>query len=1078
MGGGILRATGGQFGDSSSNDGSIDLGNGTLDYNQQPFTNNSILNIGNGTIQIGGNFTNDGTFDKLSKAKADFDGTITTINLDGDFSGSNAFRDVIVRANVEVNPANSLSSTGSGNPVAVEDTLTVESGGQYGESGINDGVLEEKSDLRYEGPEFSVSGDLFSNKVNFAGGGATNVSGSVFAEVQISGSTTVQVGDNTFTVFGKVQVNTEGTLDVANKELILNGDVLVDGDFLATNGTVKFQGNGRTTCCSLDGSAFNDTSNDVQELTGNANVNFGTLIVQDTTNDGNSTPETDVFVPTSASVTSITGDFTVDEANFTTARPLTLQNNFTVESDANFNVDGENLLTFSGGSGQDVSLPEPLSLQLVELDKTSGAVNLKSDLIISDTLRMSRGTLSPEAKLTLEDKLVLGGGMIDVAGGGGSVVLESNDTNQAHIRYTGSGSVATTINGKLTYQRRLDGIQDWYYIAAPEDDGTNTTFTEFLEQGGTNDLWTAGMSNSDNPSLAEPSIRFYDETAAGAADATDPGWTGISDVQNTMDSGKGYAVYVWGDEDMDGSDEGFPKIIDAQVDPFSSTSFEFSTSDGSASDGPGIDANDNTSPSGIDDDEGWNLLANPYFNNVDFCAMTRGSGLSPTVEVWDPQNSSDNTSSNGYATYNCDTQSAGGPGSGLEKGYLSPHQAFFVKAQSTSNLGLSIDNITNQQVDTTGIFQKQRSLSERPPAVALQFSFDEAEYTTSVGFIEDASKGRDASDGLYIDGAKTKSGLSVASLLDDGTALTTNAMPRDLSDETTVPLGVDACNSGKAFKGSVTIRRSTFRNIPAEWGVTLKDTETGETIDLHSRAKYTLDAFSGDCPTSSKALATKQSDGPSVGLPTPQPTSSLSKSGSGNTRFQLVIDPDGALNSIENSMGSGSFTVRTTSDEVVLEDLPSPNAGANVVVQHKPAADDAQFETLTTLSASKSSNSYSVKKNTLESGEHTFRLLATTKSSKRTLAEQTVGIFEEELVVYPNPVGQEQATVNFSTTETKDVTLSLYNTLGQRVKILHKGEVRGSKSITVDTQSLASGVYFVRMRGDGVMTTTRMTIVK
>jgi hypothetical protein len=118
-----------------------------------------------------------------------------------------------------------------------------------------------------------------------------------------------------------------------------------------------------------------------------------------------------------------------------------------------------------------------------------------------------------------------------------------------------------------------------------------------------------------------------------------------------------------------------------------------------------------------------------------------------------------------------------------------------------------------------------------------------------------------------------------------------------------------------------------------------------------------------------------------------------------------------------------------------------------------------------------------IDKSKLEAGTHKYRLKAGDKTSK----VERLNVKGTTLTTYPNPAGPgEQATVEFVTEQATDVTVSLYNTLGQRVRVLHRGTVDAGESIRtpIDAQSLSSGVYFVRMRGDGVRATTRMTIVK
>jgi hypothetical protein len=1085
-------------GDASS--GEINLQGGTLDADHR-FNNNtgSTLDFGSGTFKAGFTFSNDGSIQRNSDATLDFDGTTGTTSLLGDFAktNNNDLANITVRQDVEVDPGDALSEGGSGNPIVVEGKLTIESGGQFGEA-ISGGTFQEEADLEYNGTNFSVNGILYANKVKFASDETTTAQGSVFGEVVSSGTTTLVIGDDNFTVFGLVQVNTDATLDVADKQLVLNGDFLVDGTFNSNSGTVKFQGQGRETCCSPDGTTLDKTTgNSVQDVGGSASIDFGTLTVADPTNDGNTTADTDVRFLSAGSVTTVKGEFLVDEADLTTDRPLTLESDFTVDPDATFDLTGNNLLKFAAGNTQNVSLPEPLELNNVEVDKSGGNVNLNSNLIINNILRMSRGTLTPNARLSISERLTLNGGTIDVANGTGNAVLVSNASTDAFVEYvddnenggSGDGTVDGSVNGDLTYERFLDGVQNWYYMSSPAGNGTNDTFEEFLELGADNDLLTKGVTGADERENDSrfASVRLYDESEPGSINPSgediDAGWKPIdctnfgdcvSGMSSEMQSGRGYAVYVYD------NGTGFGKTINSDVEPFTSTSFDYSNSDGSAADGPGIQANPQTDGS-IDTNDGWNLLSNPYFTTVDFCAFTRESGINPTVEVWDPQNGLDGQSTDGYATYNCDAGTGDGAGGGLDNGYLGPHQSFFVKANSESNLRLAIDDITTVQTNSTGFFRKsQESSRTQPPAVSLQFETDGMRYTSSVAFIEDGKTDLDNSDSHYIDGASGKSGLSFYSVLEDGTPLVTNVMPNaeSITEETKIPFAVDGCNYGNALSGEATISRTLFRDVPADWGVVLEDTQTGRRVDLRAESTYTF-TFSGTCP------ATTSKSAENDGLTTP-PTPSVTtladaKDGAPDTRFKLHIIPDAVI-----PVEITSFTGSVADNAAKLEWTTATeqnNAGFQVQQKVDGSFQNIEGAFVEGAGTSEEPQSYSYRVEDLDAGQHTFRLKQVDVDGGSSFSKETtveIGLDSQyELKAYPNPIS-EQATIKFAVKESQDVTVELYNTLGQRVQVLHQGSVPSSQTRTVSLQAsdLSSGLYIVRMRGESFSTTKSVTVVR
>jgi hypothetical protein len=60
------------------------------------------------------------------------------------------------------------------------------------------------------------------------------------------------------------------------------------------------------------------------------------------------------------------------------------------------------------------------------------------------------------------------------------------------------------------------------------------------------------------------------------------------------------------------------------------------------------------------------------------------------------------------------------------------------------------------------------------------------------------------------------------------------------------------------------------------------------------------------------------------------------------------------------------------------------------------------------------------------------------------------------------------------------VTISLYNTLGQRVRTVYRGTPAASEQeeFTVEADDLSGGLYFLRLKGEGVTATKKITVVQ
>jgi len=81
------------------------------------------------------------------------------------------------------------------------------------------------------------------------------------------------------------------------------------------------------------------------------------------------------------------------------------------------------------------------------------------------------------------------------------------------------------------------------------------------------------------------------------------------------------------------------------------------------------------------------------------------------------------------------------------------------------------------------------------------------------------------------------------------------------------------------------------------------------------------------------------------------------------------------------------------------------------------------------------------------------------------------------LGIYPSPA-RGQATVRYAVPERQDVSLSLYNVLGQEVRTLVRGKRKGRRKRRVDLSGLSSGVYFLRLRAKNQIETQRLTVVR
>jgi hypothetical protein len=120
----------------------------------------------------------------------------------------------------------------------------------------------------------------------------------------------------------------------------------------------------------------------------------------------------------------------------------------------------------------------------------------------------------------------------------------------------------------------------------------------------------------------------------------------------------------------------------------------------------------------------------------------------------------------------------------------------------------------------------------------------------------------------------------------------------------------------------------------------------------------------------------------------------------------------------------------------------------------------------------------------LAPGTHTFRLKQVDTDGSTSLSNVVEvqvgpqGAFTLSSVA-PHPV-RSDAALRLAVREAQDVTVALYNALGQRVRTLHQGAMTpgAEHEMTVAVDGLASGVYLLRVEGASFSETRKVTVVR
>ena len=1081
----------------ADNSGSVSVASGgTLDVN------NTFENLAGGTLDVSGTMTltgdlrNDGTFTAGVNGTVFFDGDNSTDgpqSLKGSFAGSNDFQNLVVGGNARLDPDDNLNNANS-IPVTVEGDLTVQSGGQYG-SGSGEG-----SDILYKGFDFAIAGtgSFFSKELSFNNpssdpGNAVSASGEVFSLVRITGGSFVRLSSQ-FIINGLLVIDSSDELFLASGgSLRLNDDFEINGTYSPNLRATIFSGQTNTgggnpslTTCSGVKTSDGDCEQDTR---GSGAFDFGP--VQVNLDNTRVTLSTDNSNPDTPNVT----DLTIDPDDDNTNVALLLDNTNLVisgdlENNGTFNA-GTRLVTFNGGGTQDIISSVPITFSRIAINNSGTSsvdvrINSDAQLVVNDTLRIEQGGFgfvsgATNASLEIRKELNLRGGLLDATDG--PITMVSEGATESYIRYNdtdGLGGVDGDIVGDIIKQRELQGPQNWYYISGPAGNSANDTFDEFFRQGtGTNSLWLQGFTGANvepsNPSVSN--LRIMDETQPGD---DDNGWVSVTDAFNQMESGRGYILFAFGDDNFDGSVSGpedFEKLIDSDVEPILDQSFDYSSLI-TVTDNGGTGQSGNTT---VDENEGWQMLGNPYLATLSFSDMTR-TNIDDVVYTYDPVNSK-------YLSY-----SVGGGLGDLDEGFLAPQQGFLVKATDGTSTGatfdLDIDDITTVQVDTSDFFQK--STLQPPPAVTFQAEINDTVERTYIAFVRESTMEKDPSDAYQL-GAPISEDLGQFSLfttLSDGTGIDINALPYGITEEIAIPMAAVArgCSGGIPFSGTVTLTWPEVRSMPDTVGLAIRDTQTGDLIDIRAQNSYEFSVTSDDnCTTQNLQQA---SGGQAMAaMPTPSVMKvSRSKSSGPNTRLEFIVTPNNAL-----PVEIGSFTGSADGEASAILNWTTLSEASNsgFYVEQKI---EGSYQTVSDLVESAAPNgttteqqSYDFRVEDLERGmTHTFRLRQVDVDGDESFSKEIdvrVGIGAAyTLEAYPNPITSRQTpTVRFAVEKSQPVTVEVYNTLGQRVRTLYDDTPTTTGqfiTLDLDASSLSSGVYFIRMRGESFTTTEKLVVVR
>jgi hypothetical protein len=184
-----------------------------------------------------------------------------------------------------------------------------------------------------------------------------------------------------------------------------------------------------------------------------------------------------------------------------------------------------------------------------------------------------------------------------------------------------------------------------------------------------------------------------------------------------------------------------------------------------------------------------------------------------------------------------------------------------------------------------------------------------------------------------------------------------------------------------------------------------------------------------------------------------------------------------------------SFTISVIGNSVTLNWATATelnNSGFDVLRQSAPGEQNNQWEKIGFVpgfGTSTEKHNYSFVDENLTSGQYSYRLKqidfdGTSELSDVVNVEVTNPTQYNLSQNYPNPFNP-STTINFTLPEASNVTLKIFNTLGEEVSVLFNRVMEaGTHEVNFEASQLHSGMYFYRIEAGTFTQVKKMTLLK
>ncbi len=342
-------------------------------------------------------------------------------------------------------------------------------------------------------------------------------------------------------------------------------------------------------------------------------------------------------------------------------------------------------------------------------------------------------------------------------------------------------SVPAALHGTTS----LTGTAGWRLLSSPV---SGSTYANLLGP-----IWTQGATGADVTN-GTPNV-FWSEGSTTASLVQ----TAVTNLNNTIPAGRGFAVYVYNDDNYDApGGTTWPKTLSVT--------------------GAENAANAVYTPTHTSGTQ-YAIAGNPFASTIDWDDVTRGGNVHNAVWVWNPSTST-------YDAYNA--------GNGLlSGGLIAPFQGFWIQYNGAA----SSVTFPATAKSTGGSFRGKEEVQNR---MVVRISDNAGSNQAWIAFREDATFGEDRFDAVKFS-PMAADFIQLFTMVGEK-AHDINALPRGITEALEIPLGYWSTRGGSATLDL------TELSLPEGWAVSLRDNLTGQTRAVGSDFRYTFESVRMKAP--------------------------------------------------------------------------------------------------------------------------------------------------------------------------------------------------------------------------------------